>query len=233
MSIFIKKQNINRLIKDIKNLLHTPLHDSGIYYKHDETDILKGYALIIGPENTPYFGGYYLFEIHYPAEYPDVPPNILYSTNGDDIRFHPNLYKNRKVCLSVLNTWRGEQWTSCETISSILLHLCMLFTRNPLLNEPGITENHQSCIPYNNIIEYKNIDIAIYKILNKKELYYMSFFDLFYDIMYQHFLKNKQRILEFIYLKQKDMLPQRIRVDIYSMNTYIDYNSLLLKIENI
>ena len=63
MSIFIKKQNINRLIKDIKDLLKNPLHDSGIYYKHDESEILKGYALIIGPENTPYFGGYYLFEI--------------------------------------------------------------------------------------------------------------------------------------------------------------------------
>lgn len=233
MSVFIKKQNINRLIKDIKSLLHTPLHDSGIYYKHDETDILKGYALIIGPENTPYFGGYYLFEIHYPSDYPYVPPTILYSTNGEDIRFHPNLYKNRKVCLSVLNTWRGEQWTSCETISSILLHLCMLFTKNPLLNEPGITEDHPACIPYYKIIEYKNIDIAICNILYKKEQYYMSFFDLFYDIMYENFLKNKHKLISFVALKNQETCPQRLRVDLYSMYTYIDYNSLLLKIENI
>lgn len=233
MSIFIKKQNINRLIKDIKDLINTPLHDSGIYYKHDETDLLKGYALIVGPENTPYFGGYYLFEIQYPADYPYSPPNVLYSTNGDDVRFHPNLYKNRKVCLSILNTWRGEQWTSCETIRSILLHLCMLFTQNPLLHEPGITDQHSLCIPYSKVIEYKNIDIAICNILTKKEQYYMGFFDLFYDIMYDHFRKNKNNIIEYIHLKNNQMLPERIRIDIYSMYTYINYNDLLLKIENI
>ena len=233
MSIFIKKQNINRLIKDIKDLIQNPLHDSGIYYKHDDTNILKGYALIVGPENTPYFGGYYLFEIEYPADYPNIPPNVLYSTNGDDIRFHPNLYKNRKVCLSVLNTWRGEQWTSCETIRSILLHLCLVFTKNPLLHEPSITEEHPACMSYSNIIEYKNIEIAIYNLLTKKEPYYMRFFDLFYDIMREHFIKNKTRIIEFIHLKNKECSPYRIRVDIYSMYTYINYNDLLLKIENI
>lgn len=233
MSVYIKKQNINRLIKDIKTLLHNPLHDSGIYYKHDDTDILKGYALIIGSANTPYFGGYYLFELHYPADYPYTPPNILFSTNGDDIRFHPNLYKNRKVCLSILNTWRGEQWTSCETISSILLHLCMLFSNNPLLNEPGITEDNRACIPYFKIIEYKNIDISICNILNKKEPYYMSFFDLFYDIMYDHFIKNKHNLISFVNLKKQEPDQYYIQVDLYSMNVYIDYTALLLKIENI
>lgn len=53
---------------------------------------------------------------------------------------HPNMYKNRKVCVSILNTWRGEQWSGCQTIKSVLLTLMSLLDSKPLLNEPGITE---------------------------------------------------------------------------------------------
>ena len=61
-------------------------------------------------------------------------------------RFHPNLYRNGKVCLSILNTWKGEQWTSCQTIRSILLTLITLFHNKPLLNEPGFTEKSSDFI---------------------------------------------------------------------------------------
>ena len=81
-------------------------------------------------------------------------------TNDGTTRFHPNLYRNGKVCISILNTWKGEQWTSCQTIKSVLLMLVTLFHNKPLLNEPGFTERHRSFIPYNNIIRLK-----IYKLL--------------------------------------------------------------------
>ena len=53
--------------------------------------MLKGYAMIVGSEDTPYFGGFYLFEITYPFDYPHSPPVIVYHTNGGGVRFHPNL----------------------------------------------------------------------------------------------------------------------------------------------
>ena len=58
-SNFISKESINRLLKDVKQIIKNPLIDNGIYYIHDDTDLLKGYALIIGPEDTPYYGGNY------------------------------------------------------------------------------------------------------------------------------------------------------------------------------
>ena len=63
--IFIKKETVQRLIKDIKQIKKEPLTTENIYYHHDEENILRGYALIIGPEDTPYFAGYYLFIIDF------------------------------------------------------------------------------------------------------------------------------------------------------------------------
>ncbi len=83
--------NINRLAKDIKNIIKDPIDN--IYYKHDEDNILRGYAMIIGPENTPYQDGYYFFEFNFPEEYPFLPPVIKYYTNDGHTRFNPNYYK--------------------------------------------------------------------------------------------------------------------------------------------
>ena len=70
-----------------------------------------------------------------------------------------------KVCISLLNTWRGEQWTSCQTIKSILLSLVSLLHNEPLLNEPGIKKTHRDFKEYNSIIQYKNYEVAILGVL--------------------------------------------------------------------
>ena len=107
---------IKRIAKDVKEIMNDPLHDNGIYYKHDDDDVLKGYAMIYGPENTPYEYGYYFFEFNFPKDYPFSPPTLVFGTNADHIRMNPNLYRCGKVCISILNTWKGEQWSSCQTI---------------------------------------------------------------------------------------------------------------------
>ena len=35
-----------------------------------------------GPENTPYCGGCFLFDIYFPPDYPRVPPKVLIRTTG-------------------------------------------------------------------------------------------------------------------------------------------------------
>ena len=65
-TVTLSKETIRRLLNDVKIIINTPLTDHGIYYSHDEDDIMKGYALIIGPSDTPYFGGFYFFELQFP-----------------------------------------------------------------------------------------------------------------------------------------------------------------------
>ena len=124
----VSKETLKRVISDITELVKHPLHDNGIYYEHDEENMLNGYVLIIPQGDSPYQHGYYFFTVEFPTNYPYSPPKMKYLTNNGHTRFHPNLYRNGKVCLSLLNTWRGDKWTSCNTLSSILLHLATLFT---------------------------------------------------------------------------------------------------------
>lgn len=162
---FVSKDALRRIVSDIKEIRKNPLSAHGIYYEHDDVDILKGRALIIGPADTPYADGFYLFKFQFPANYPHAPPKVEFCTSDGHTRFNPNLYRTGKVCLSILNTWKGEPWSGCQTISSVLLAMCTILNDEPLLNEPGVLKSHRDFGAYNEIIRYKNIEVAIFGML--------------------------------------------------------------------
>lgn len=230
MTTYISKVTVNRLVKDIKQIKENPLHDNGIYYCHDDSNILKGYALIIGPKNTPYNYGYYLFYIDYPSDYPYQPPKFTYSTNDGRTRFHPNLYVNGKVCVSILNTWKGEQWSSCQTLSSILLTICSLLDNMPLTNEPGISPKHRDNDNYNKIISYKNIEGAILGILEKN--IYMDWFDKFDNIIIEKFKENYNDIIDIINKNMENCEDLYLTTGVYNLYANIDYNKVKKKLIN-
>lgn len=230
MTTYISKITVNRLVKDIKQIKENPLHDNGIYYCHDDSNILKGYALIIGPKNTPYNYGYYLFYIDYPSDYPYQPPQFTYSTNDGRTRFHPNLYVNGKVCVSILNTWKGEQWSSCQTLSSILLTICSLLDNMPLTNEPGISPKHKDNDNYNKIISYKNIEGAILGILEKN--IYMDWFDNFDNIIIEKFKENYNDIIDIINKNMENCEDLYLTTGVYNLYANIDYNKVKKKLIN-
>jgi len=215
--------NVNRLAKDIRMILHNPIDN--IYYQHDDENLLKGYALIIGSRNTPYQDGYYFFEFNFPEDYPFLPPVIKYYTNDGNTRFNPNFYICGKVCLSILNTWKGEGWSSCQNIRSILLTLQSTLNDKPLCNEPGINSNHKDYNNYNNMIEYKNIEISIIGMLTKK--YIDNKFLCFYDNIVEHYKLNRENILlnlDSLESKIKDNSIQKF--GIYSSEYLVNFNYL-------
>ena len=44
--ITVSKETIKRLLKDVREMIKEPLESDGIYYKHDDSNILKGYVYI-------------------------------------------------------------------------------------------------------------------------------------------------------------------------------------------
>ena len=225
----ITKDAVNRLLKDIRQLNKNPLDKQGIYYVHDETNMMKGYALITGPKDTPYFGGFYFFNLTFPYNYPHSPPVVVFNTNADNIRFNPNFYRSGKVCVSLLNTWRGDQWTSCQTISSVLLTLCSLLCNDPLLNEPGITSTHPELEKYNQIIVFSNINNAICDIVNNNiNIPYNSHF---INTINNTFINNYNELIDIINNKLISN-PKSITIStkMYAMNVIINYKNLKKKL---
>lgn len=221
-----------RLMKDVREMMKNPLHDNKIYYRHDEENILKGYILIIGPEDTPYAYGNYLFEADYPYNYPTKPPKLRFLTNGENIRMNPNLYRDGKVCVSILNTWSGDQWSSCQTIKSVLITLLTLFTKTPLLNEPGINSNHPDVMSYNNIISNKNISIAICRVLNINNKFFEKYYTMFENEINENFIENYSKIIEFI--NNNSSVVDNVSIRLYGMrNIEINYNILKANIEEL
>ena len=215
----ISNETKNRLIKDIKQVIKGDISKDGIYYIHDDTDILTGYALVIRPHDTPYEYGNFLFKFKFPTDYPYSPPHVSYLTNDGKTRFHPNLYKNEKVCLSVLNTWRGESWTSCLNIKSILLILQSILDNKPLCHEPGITEKHVDLQKYNDIIKYRTIEFAIVRTLNKD--IYSEVIEMFWSEILQNFINNYEKIIRSLPIDH----PDEISTGLYNMYAKLNYNS--------
>lgn len=228
----IKKETMQRLLKDVKQVIKHPLTDNGIYYSHDETDMMIGYAMIVGPSDTPYFGGFYFFKFNFPYDYPFSPPNVTYMTNDGMTRYNPNLYKCGKVCVSILNTWAGDKWSSCQTLNSVLLTLCSLLNESPLENEPGHTKLSLDFIPYQKSIEFSNINFSICDMMNRSKNTIPTPFEIFYPFMKEHFIKNYDKILEFIETKLNNDYRKTEFVTIYRMVTNIDYISLKHKLIN-
>ena len=231
--------SLKRLAKDVKYILKNPLTNDNmnIYYKHDEENILKGYAMIIGNDDTPYSYGYYFFEFNFPDNYPFEPPRVRFLTNDGHMRFHPNLYINGKVCLSILNTWNGEGWTSCQNIRSILIILASIFNTCPLTNEPGINKNNPNIIKYNLSVGFKNIEHSIIKQisiinkpheLDKPESNYRKILLIFKDAVKENFIKNRDAIsMNINKLSEMYSNYEYIYISTYNLNYKLDFNKLM------
>lgn len=234
--IVVSRETTKRIASDVREVIKdTTLKDNNIFYEHNMDNFLKGTAMLIGPSGTPYENGMFIFRFLFPTTYPYNPPKVTFLNCTDErVRMNPNLYENGRVCLSVLNTWDGEPWSSCQTIRSVLLTLITVLNPNPLLNEPGIGPENESIEPYNRIVRFKSlqnyymyilqmlkqnsIDIPNSVLRNKK------YYSLFSKTIFKHFEKNHHNVLHTIKYYMNDNIIQNSRI--YDMRYTCDYMHL-------
>jgi len=170
---------IIRIKRDITDLFKSPA--PGICVLPDENDITVIHALISGPMDTPYEGGFFYFVLKCGADYPASPPRArLITTGSGGTRFNPNLYKNGKVCLSILGTWPGPGWSPVLSLGSVLISIQSLMNEQPYFNEPGF-ENSKNLIAaeqYNNFIRHETLRVAVCGIMKGTEPLPLPFRDL-------------------------------------------------------
>lgn len=136
----------------------------GILALQDDSDMTVIHALINGSFDTPYERGFFYFIVRCPPDYPIKPPHVKFmTTDAGSVRFNPNLYTCGKVCISILGTWSGPEWTPALTLSSVLISIQSLLTEKPYHNEPGFEaeKNIGDSKRYNDIIQHETIRVAV------------------------------------------------------------------------
>lgn len=152
---------LNRRMKEILSFTEDPI--PGIQVQQDEFQNALVHAIIEGPEGTPYEGGFFYFILVYPNDYPVNPLKVKFmTTGGGKVRFNPNLYNCGKLCLSILGTWSGPEWSSVYTIRTTLLSIQTILNETPLCNEPGYNTAAKDKIDaYNNVVRHETMRVAI------------------------------------------------------------------------
>ena len=184
-------KTIMRIVQDIYDFNKNK--PDGIYLSIDKKNLMKQHALIIGPKDTPYFGGFFFFEIIYPENYPTNSPQVTLLTIEKNVRFNPNLYECGKVCLSILGTWSGPSWAAVMNIRLVLQSIQSLLCSFPIQNEPGFEntkENEITSMEYNQYLIYNTYRIAIIEVLKNK----FTVSALFKKEIEEEFNNNKSKL---------------------------------------
>ncbi|KAH9257990.1 hypothetical protein BASA81_003553 [Batrachochytrium salamandrivorans] len=166
----LRMQRIHSELATLKSSL-TVEWNSSVFCIVDENrmDVLQ--FMIVGPEGTPYQNGCFLFDCLLPLDYPQAPPQVLIqTTGGGKVRFNPNLYKDGKVCLSLLNTWAGPSWDpKTSTLLQVLISIqSLIMVPDPYFNEPGMESQRgmeAQSQQYNAAVRYNCIRLAMYDMI--------------------------------------------------------------------
>jgi len=125
-------QVISRLMTEIRDLIRTP--PEGIeYIENEENSVSEIYAMISGPEETPFFGGRFRMKLVISEEYPNVPPRGFFLTKI----FHPNVANNGDICVNTLKKDWNAQVTLKHVLQVIRCLLIIPFPESSLNDEAG------------------------------------------------------------------------------------------------
>lgn len=100
------------LQKQFKSLCKNP--PDGMSFGLIDDDITRWRILIEGPIDTVFEGGIFPCTLEFPKEYPNRPPMMRFETTGF---WHPNVFKDGRVCISILHEAVEDRYLAHEPLS--------------------------------------------------------------------------------------------------------------------
>eukprot|EP01102_Stenamoeba_stenopodia_P008680 TRINITY_DN2525_c0_g1_i3.p1 TRINITY_DN2525_c0_g1~~TRINITY_DN2525_c0_g1_i3.p1 ORF type:complete len:269 (-),score=57.69 TRINITY_DN2525_c0_g1_i3:254-1060(-) len=104
----------------------------------DESNLFKWRVFLEGPKDSPYEGGIFQLLMEFPDDYPMSPPTLKFTSSF----WHPNVYEDGKVCISILHPpgddpmsgeLPQERWLPTQSVATIMLSVISM------LNDPNIS----------------------------------------------------------------------------------------------
>ena len=77
----------------------------------DDEDLFSWSVIFEGPPDTLYEGGFFKALLKFPEDYPNNPPEMKFVTE----MWHPNIYPDGKVCISILHPPGEDEFNEMET----------------------------------------------------------------------------------------------------------------------
>jgi len=123
------------LRRQLNELTKNPVEGFSAGLVQDD-NLLEWEIIIIGPSDTLYEGGILKARLTFPLEYPLMPPTMRFITP----MWHPNIYSNGDVCISILHApgedqWgyenASERWLPIHTVETILVSVISLLSVYP------------------------------------------------------------------------------------------------------
>lgn len=119
----------------LRSILNDPVEGFTVELA-DESDMFEWKVWIEGPKDTSYDGGIFQLSLKFPKDYPMSPPELRFVSEF----WHPNVFPNGKVCLSILHPpgedamsgeLPAERWLPTQSVTTIILSLLSV------LNDPN------------------------------------------------------------------------------------------------
>jgi len=156
------------LQQELKSLQKEPLE--GFTVKLVDDNIFEWEVGIFGPPDTLYQGGYFKSAIRFPRDYPYSPPTVKFIGK----MWHPNIYENGEVCISILHPpvddptnhseLPSEKWNPAQSVRTVMMSIISL------LNEPNTCSpaNVDASVMYRRYKESKQVDKEYENIIKKQ-----------------------------------------------------------------
>lgn len=103
----------------------------------DDSNLYDWEILIMGPDGTLYEGGFFKARLEFPKDFPNMPPTMTFISE----MWHPNVYEDGKVCISILHPpgedalnsqeSADERWRPILGVEQILMSVISM------LNDPN------------------------------------------------------------------------------------------------
>jgi len=126
-----------KIVRDLKSILDEPIE--GVFCEFlNESNVFEWRIYFEGPEASPFQGGIFEARMNFPQDYPMSPPSLTIMSEF----WHPNVYKDGRVCISILHSPGNdpmsgelpeERWMPTQTVATIMLSF------QSMLSDPNIS----------------------------------------------------------------------------------------------